>query len=141
MTVQILRIGPADSHLLERVAEDVFDHPIDPEHLRAYLADAGHMMVLAVNDGMVVGQARGVLHFQPDEAPGLYIDNMGVTPARQREGIAGRMLDNLLAWGRESGCSHAWLGTELDNVPARSLYEDRGFKGTEMAFYELAHED
>jgi ribosomal protein S18 acetylase RimI-like enzyme len=140
MTVQIVRVGPDNAGLLGSVAEDVFDHPIDPQHLRIYLADAQHMMVLAVSDGVVVGQTRGMVHLQPDEAPGLYIDNMGVTPARQREGIAGRMLDNLLAWGRERGCSHAWLGTELDNVAARGLYETRGFEGTEMAFYEMASE-
>jgi aminoglycoside 6'-N-acetyltransferase I len=134
-------VGAADAELLGRVAEDVFDHEIDPQRLSVYLANAGHMMVLAVSDGMVVGQTRGILHFQPDEPVGLYIDNMGVTPARQREGIAGLMLDDLLTWGREKGCKHAWLGTELDNVPARSLYEGRSFKMTEMAFYELAGEE
>ena len=141
METQIVRVGPGDAGLLSRVAEDVFDDDIDPAHLAAYLADARHMMVLALSDGVVVGQTRGIVHLSPDQPPELYIDNMGVTPARQREGIAGRMLDDLLAWGREKGCDSAWLGTELDNVPARGLYESRRFKGIEMAFYELGGED
>jgi ribosomal protein S18 acetylase RimI-like enzyme len=136
METKIIRVGPGDAGLLERVAEDVFDDVIDAAHLTAYLADDRHVMVLALSDGVVVGQARGILHLHPDEPPGLYIDNMGVTPARQREGIAGRMLDDLLAWGREKGCGHAWLATELDNTPARGLYESRRGKGAEIVFYE-----
>ncbi|WP_245417356.1 hypothetical protein [Aminobacter sp. AP02] len=30
-----------------------------------------------------------------------------------------------VAAGREAGCEEAWLGTELDNVPARALYASR----------------
>jgi len=141
METQIVRAGPGDARLLERVAEDVFDDDIDPRFLAAYLADDRHIMVLAIEAGEVVGQTRAIVHLSPDQPPELYIDNMGVTPARQRRGIAGRMLDELLAWAREKGCESAWLGTELDNVPARGLYESRGFKGNEMAYYELGGED
>lgn len=140
METQIKRIGPGDARLLDRVAEDVFDDDIDPRHLAAYLAEPRHMMILALSGGEVVGQTRGIVHFSPDQPPELYIDNMGVTPSRQREGIAGRMLDELLAWGREHGCESAWLGTELDNVAARGLYESRGAKGTEMVFFEFGGE-
>ena len=141
MTIEIRRIGRADAALLDRVAEDVFDEDIEPGLLAAYLADDRHMMILALSDGVVVGQTRGILHLHPDQPRELYIDNMGVTPARQREGIAGRMLDDLLAWGREKGCAYAWLGTELDNVAARGLYESRGAKGTEMVIYEYGADD
>jgi ribosomal protein S18 acetylase RimI-like enzyme len=141
MDTDIVRMGPEDAARLDRVAEDVFDAAIDPGLLAAYLADDRHMMVLAISGGVVVGQARGIVHLSPDQAPELYIDNMGVTPARQRGGIAGRMLDELLAWGREKGCTNAWLGTELDNVAARALYESRRFEGAEMVFYELGDGD
>src|SRR5687768_13411320 len=115
MKTEILRIGPADAGLLDRAAEDVFDDDIDPARLAAYLADPGHLMVLALTDGEVVGQARAMLHRHPDEPTELYIDNLGVTPDRRREGIAGRLLDELVAWGRENGCEEAWVGTEVDN--------------------------
>lgn len=141
METLIVRVGPGDAALLDRVAEDVFDDVIDPGHLAAYLAEPRHMMILALCGGEVVGQTRGIVHLSPDQPPELYIDNMGVTPARQREGIAGRMLDDLLAWGREKGCHSAWLGTELDNVPARALYESRGAEGVEMVFYEYGGGD
>ncbi|MBL8772316.1 MAG: GNAT family N-acetyltransferase [Phenylobacterium sp.] len=137
METKIVRVGPADAGLLDRVAQDVFDEDISPAFLAGYLADDRHLMVLAMADGQVVGQTRGIVHLSPDQPPGLYIDNMGVTPALWRRGIGGRLLDELLAWGRERGCAYAWLGTELDNVEARGLYESRRFKGTEMVVYEL----
>ena len=139
MNVEIRRIGPNDAGVLARVAEDVFDDDIDPAHVAAYLAEPGHLMVLAVADSEVVGQARGMVHRHPDLPTELYIDNLGVTPARRREGIANRLLDELVAWGREKGCEEAWVGTEPDNEAARTLYAGRGSEAETfvMYFYEL----
>lgn len=137
MTVEIRRMTPGDEPLLARVADDVFDAAIDFARLTRFLAEPRHMMVLAIEDeGLVVGQARGIIHLSPDEPDGLYIDNMGVDPGWQRQGIGGRLLDDLLAWGRERGCAYAWLATETDNLPARALYDSRGAEAQEMVFYE-----
>jgi len=140
MTVEIRRIGPSHAAVLDRVAEDVFDEDIDPARVAAYLAEPGHLMVLAVAAGEVVGQARGMVHRHPDQPTELYIDNLGVTPARRREGIAMRLLDELVAWGREKGCEEAWVGTEVDNEAARALYKGRGSEAETfvMYFYEFA---
>jgi aminoglycoside 6'-N-acetyltransferase I len=144
METTIVRVGPAEAGLLERVALDVFDEDIDPGRLAAYLADPGHLMVLAVTDGpegdrQVVGQARGMIHRHPDQPTELYIDNLGVTPDRRRERLATRMLDELVAWGVELGCEEAWVGTEADNEPARALYAKRGAEAETfvMYFYEF----
>ena len=134
--VEILRIGPSDANRLDHVAEDVFDAPIDVGLLAAYLAEPRHMMVLAICEGIIVGQARAIVHLSPDQVPELYIDNMGVTPDRLREGIGGRLLDELRRWGGEVGCEYAWLGTEADNVAAQALYESRGGVRSEMVMYE-----
>lgn len=141
MEIQIVRAGPADAGRLAHVAEDVFDEAIHPDRLAAYLAEPGHLLVLAVAGGEVVGQARGVVHRQPDTATELYIDNLGVTPARQREGIASRMLDELTAWGRELGCEAAWVATEADNGPARTLYEGRGSEAETFVMYFYGFDD
>jgi ribosomal protein S18 acetylase RimI-like enzyme len=140
MDVEIRRLRPGDEPLLENLAEDVFDDAIDPARLTAFLAEPRHMMVLAIADGRVVGQARAIVHLSPDQADELYIDNMGVAPGHQRRGYGGRLLDELLAWGRERGCSYAWLGTETDNVAARALYESRGAKGQTMMMLEFGED-
>jgi ribosomal protein S18 acetylase RimI-like enzyme len=135
MNVDILRIGPGDAGVLDRVAEDVFDEDIDPARVAAYLAEPNHLMVLALAGGEVVGQARGVVHRHPDLPTELYIDNLGVTPGRRREGIATRLLDELVAWGREKGCEEAWVGTEVDNEAARTLYLARGSEAETFVMY------
>ncbi|MEO5759118.1 MAG: GNAT family N-acetyltransferase [Mesorhizobium sp.] len=76
-------------------------------------------------DGVVVGQCAAVIHRHPDKASELYIDEVGVSPAFQRQGIARQMLDAIFTIGREHGCEEAWVGTEPDNLPARALYESR----------------
>lgn len=138
MACQIIRVGPSQAGLLDRVAVDVFDAPIHPQRLAAYLADPTHMMVVACDGGEVIGQARGMVHRHPDQATELYIDNLGVTPARQREGVATRLLDDLIAWGRGLGCEEAWVGTEVDNEAARALYEGRGSEAETFVLYFYA---
>ena len=140
MDVQIIRAAPSQAGLLDRVADDVFDERIDLGRLTAYLADPSHLMVLAVSNGEVIGQVRGVVHRHPDQPTELYIDNLGVTPARKREGMATRLLDDLVDWARDLGCAHAWVGTEVDNEAARALYQGRGSDAETfvMYFYEFA---
>jgi len=135
MNTDIVRVGPADAALLSKVAVDIFDQEIDPARLAAYLAQPGHLMVLAMADGEAVGQARGMIHRHPDLPTELYIDNLGVTPGRRRERLATRLLDELVAWGLELGCEEAWVATEPDNEPARALYAKRGAEAEAVVMF------
>jgi aminoglycoside 6'-N-acetyltransferase I len=126
-TVRRMHVG--DEALFQRIAPEVFDEPIHPERLKAYLSAPGHMMVLAFEGDLVVGQCAGVLHRHPDKPTELYIDEVGTASTHLRRGIARMMMDELFAWGRELGCEEAWLGTETDNEPAKALY--RRYRPTE----------
>ncbi|TPM30159.1 GNAT family N-acetyltransferase [Mesorhizobium sp. B2-3-4] len=125
MNVNIRRLYPGDDALVMRIAPDVFDEPVRPDRLAAYLAAPGHFMVVAFADGLVVGQCAAVIHRHPDKVSELYIDEVGVSPAFQRQGIARKMLDAMFEIGKQNGCEEAWVGTEPDNGPARALYEAR----------------
>jgi ribosomal protein S18 acetylase RimI-like enzyme len=125
MTMEIRRLFSGDDALVMRIAEGVFDEPVRADRLSAYLASPGHFMIVALADGVVVGQCAAVIHRHPDKVSELYIDEVGVTPAFQRQGIATRMLDAMFVLGREQGCKEAWIGTEPDNARARALYEAR----------------
>lgn len=124
MSIEIRRLLPGDDAFLERVAEEVFDAPIDPVRLAAYLTTRDHLMIVALSEGVVVGQCAAVIHRHPDKPTELYIDEVGVSPAFQRQGIARSMLATIFALGRELGCEEAWVGTEPDNIAARALYEN-----------------
>lgn len=125
MTIEIRRLEAGDDALVMHVAEDVFDEPVRPDRLAAYLASPGHIMIVALADGAVVGQCAAVIHRHPDKVSELYIDEIGVTPTFQRQGIARKMLDAMFVIGREQGCKETWVGTEPDNAAARALYESR----------------
>lgn len=125
MSMEIRRLEAGDDALVMQVADNVFDEPVRPDRLAAYLSQSGHFMVVAIVDGVVVGQCAAVIHRHPDKVTELYIDEVGVSPAFQRQGIARKMLDAMFEIGRENGCEEAWVGTEPDNVAARALYESR----------------
>jgi aminoglycoside 6'-N-acetyltransferase I len=122
MTLDIRRLGPADATVLQHVAPGVFDDPVDPRWTAEFLADARHHLVVAIDEGVVVGMASAVHYVHPDKAPQLWINEVGVAPSHHRRGIARRLLEVLLAHGRTLGCTEAWVGTEHDNTAARALY-------------------
>ena len=125
MNVEIRRLRPGDDAVVMRLADAVFDEPVRPDRLSAYLNAPGHFMIVATVDDIVVGQCAAVIHRHPDKVSELYIDEVGVAPPFQRQGIARKMLDAMFEIGREHGCEEAWVGTEPDNDPARALYEAR----------------
>lgn len=129
MPFVLKRIAAGDEGIFDSIAVDVFDEPIHPERMRAYLREPGHVMVLALDGTLVVGQCAAVIHKHPDKSTELYIDEVGTATSHLRQGIATAMMAEMFAWGRELGCEEAWLGTELDNDPANALY--RGLKPVE----------
>ena len=133
--IEIRRVGPGDASVLDRVAVDVFDEPINKKRLAVYLREPGHLLLVAICEGEVVGQARGMIHHHPDMEDELYIDNLGVTPALQRQGVGTRLIKALLAAGKEQGCTEAWVGTEENNEGARKLYESLGDSGDLVVFF------
>lgn len=135
--IRILRAAPATAHLLERVAEDVFDDAIDPKRLAAYLADPMRLLVLAVAGQTVVGQCAAAIMRHVDKGDELYLDNLGVAPSFHRLGVGRSLVEEALAWGRGHGCIAAWVLTEPDNGPARGLYASAGAASSAAVMYEL----
>lgn len=136
MSVEVRQIGPGDQHLFARIADEVFDHAVTADTLAGFLVSPDHVLVVAVADGAVVGQVAAVVHRHPDGRPtDLYIDEVAVTPALQRQGIARRMIDHVLEVGRAQGCVEFWVGTEPDNVAARGLYESYGVVAETFVMY------
>ena len=136
MTIEIRRLGSADVALFENVAEGVFDHAIDRARLVAYLSTPGHHFIGAFTDGVMIGQLAAMVHRHPDLRPAeLYVDELGVAPRFQRQGIARRLVDAAFALARELGCSEIWVATESDNLPARGLYEASGARAEPAVMY------
>ncbi len=126
MSILIRLLLPHEADVLQTVAPDVFDNPVDPRWTAEFFADPRHHIVVALDGVTVVGMATGVHYVHPDKAPELFINEVGVAPPYQQMGIGRRLMEALIAHGRSLGCTGAWLGTEDDNTAARRLYEAVG---------------
>lgn len=124
---EIKLLTSADSHYLNNVADDVFDDPIVESATREFLKDPRHRLVVARDNDLVVGFVSAVIYLHPDKpAPELWINEVGVAPTHQRQGIGKRLLQAMLEEARQSGCTEAWVLTERENTAAMTLYKSIG---------------
>jgi ribosomal protein S18 acetylase RimI-like enzyme len=125
-SVSIHLVSQVNASLLNSVDYDVFDHKVQPALLNAFLANSANLLVVAVAEGQVVGMATGISYVHPDKPLELFINEVGVSGRFHRQGLGRKLVARLLQEGKELGCTGAWVATELDNKPARSLYEGTG---------------
>lgn len=128
MALEVKILTPADEAALERVAEGVFDEPVDLKLTRAFLADPRHHIAVAIEEGEIVGFVSGVDYVHPDKPRELWINEVGVAPSHHRRGIGRQVLECMLSHARSIGCRQAWVLTERQNIAAMRLYNSaRGF--------------
>jgi ribosomal protein S18 acetylase RimI-like enzyme len=122
MAVSIIRLTDETAKCLESIADDVFDGPVQPDFLNAFLSDARHVMFLAVEDALVVGMVSGVEYFHPDKPPQLWLNEVGVATSRRKQGIGRMLTEAMVQEAERRGCIYAWLGTAADNIAAQSCF-------------------
>lgn len=126
MGIEIRVLHAGDERVLDNVGEDVFDHAVRADSTLQFLSDPRHHLVVAIDDGVVVGMASGVHYVHPDKPAELWINEVGVASSRRRAGVAKAMIEKLLAIGREVGCHEAWVLTDRDNEAAMRLCKTTG---------------
>lgn len=119
-------LGPQDEAVLDGVAPELFDHEIHSRWAREFLHDPRHHLVVALDGATVVGFVSGVHYVHPDKSPELWINEVGVAPSHQRQGIGQQVLQAMLRHGRTLGCREAWVLTSPDNAAAIRLYRSLG---------------
>lgn len=129
MAIVIRVLERGDEGVLETVAQDVFDNPIQPALARAFLDDHRHHIAVAVDDGCVVGFASGVDYIHPDKPRELWINEVGVAPTHRGKGLGKAVLLALLSAGEAKGCRAAWVLIDRGKKGAMALYTSAG--GTE----------
>ena len=124
--IEIRILTQVDTELLDHVAPDVFDEPIDANWSAEFLADSRHHLAAAIEDGVIVGIASAVHYVHPDKPPELWINEVGVAASHRRRGCGKKLLSALFRAGRGLGCVEAWVLTEPANTAARRLYRSAG---------------
>jgi len=71
----------------------------------------------------------------------MHLLNITVTPEARRQGLARRMIEDLVEQCRVAGAGRLWLEVRESNAGARAAYKRLGFveMGTRPAYYPAAH--
>jgi ribosomal protein S18 acetylase RimI-like enzyme len=83
-------------------------------------------------EGQVIACGLGVAQ---DGYVGIF--DIAVDPGRRRQGYAERLMQDLLAWGKQVGARTAYLQVMLDNEPALHLYQKLGFREAYQYWYRV----
>lgn len=125
-SIEIRLLLPHERAVLDRVAPGVFDAPVVPRWRDEFLDDSRHHLVVALHGELVVGFVSAVHYVHPDKPPELWINEVGVAPSHQQQGVGRRLLERVLAHGASLGCVQAWVLTSPTNVAAQRLYASSG---------------
>ena len=129
MQVMLSPYAPADAEVLVPFVMafwDVHHTRVDAEEARQELADwsAGrHRLYVIEADGA----AAGFLHLNRRGPVAAWVEDLFVTEALRRQGIAGEALRQAEALVRAEGVEALCMDVAADNVPALRLYHRLGF--------------
>ena len=127
MSIEIRILRRDEGAILANVAPDVFDDPIIRQVAEQFLGDPRHHLAVAIDGNLVVGFASGVHYRHPDKLqPEFWINEVGVAPAHQAQGLGKALMRALLQVAQSLGCAEAWVLTERNNAPAIRLYKAIG---------------
>jgi ribosomal protein S18 acetylase RimI-like enzyme len=136
--IRLVHVVPGREVVLARIADDVFDAPIDPDLTSRFLAAPGHILFVACGEGgLVVGQCLGIVMRAVDRPDSLLIENLGVDPAWRRRGLGRDLVRAVCAEGHAQGATSMWLGVDPDSETAAPFYRAMGFGLRDSAFCEV----
>jgi ribosomal protein S18 acetylase RimI-like enzyme len=119
----------------ESVSAFVAEH-LTPARFAQYVADPGRAVLVAEQEGRVVGYAM-LVHGEPyDEhvasvvrlRPTTELSKIYVLPDAHGSGVASDLLAAAVDAARAAGAAGMWLGTNQANVRAHRFYEKSGFE-------------
>ncbi|PYE54138.1 GNAT family N-acetyltransferase [Deinococcus yavapaiensis] len=131
-------LGQDEAHVLNDVAPDVFDGPIDARWTAQFFSDARHHLAVALDAGQVVGFASAVRYVHPDKPPEVFVNEVGVAATHRRRGLGRRLVERLFDHARTSGCETAWVLTDASNEAARRLYASVGGEESESRIFVVS---
>lgn len=139
MLVQLRNMAPEDVVRVADIEARVFSDAWAPTAFTDLLT-RGYARLRVASDpqGVVVGYC--VLLRAADEGE---IANICTAPEVRGHGVGGALLDDALAAADTSGIECVYLEVRTSNIPARRLYESRGFAmvGQRRNYYRQPTED
>ncbi|NOX52794.1 MAG: GNAT family N-acetyltransferase [Gammaproteobacteria bacterium] len=134
--IEITHLDETNLDLLDGVDPELFDEDVRLQLVKEVVKDRGHIMLLAINEGSVIGQVLGNVHKHIDKHTELYIDDLAVADNYLRQGVASLLVRGIIEIGRQRGCKQVWIVTEPDNEPANKLYESLGLTKNSVYIFD-----
>lgn len=113
----------------DALAEDIRSELLD--HFDDLMTADDAVVFVGVDDGTFVALCSAEIRERPpvfDRETEAFVNEVYVTEAYRREGVATELLERLEQWARDRGCDHMTLSVPAGDDPARALYEEFGFE-------------
>lgn len=136
--IEIRELQDSDIETLSTIEAASFSMPWSPQDFRDLLSRDYCMYLVALVDGQIAGCA-GLTNICNEGN----IDNVVVAESYRGQGVATRLLTELLSQGEACGIEAFTLEVRVSNAPAIHVYEKLGFvsEGIRPRFYERPVED
>lgn len=138
MSIIIRKLQEKDIEALSRIEAESFSMPWSPKDFADLLKHPYCMYLVAEMDGVPVGSCGMTAICQEGN-----IDNVVVAESFRGQGIAQRLMTELIAMGEAQGIRDFTLEVRVSNAAAIHVYEKLGFlsEGIRPGFYEKPVED
>jgi ribosomal protein S18 acetylase RimI-like enzyme len=120
--VEIVALGPGDDAAVV-AAEHLFDGPARAEETRRFLAEPGHHLLLASEDGEPVGFASGIEVVHPDKRVEMMLYEIAVDEGGRRRGVGRALVAALADRARALGCRELFVLADGGDDRAQAFYE------------------
>lgn len=120
--ITIRNLGPEDAHVLDRVRPGTFDGDLVPARAWAFLATRVNELVVALDQGEVVGFVFGTTMMRPDKPTEFFVNEIGVHEDFRRQGVGRRLLNRITELAMDRGCEGLWVLADSDNRTAQAFY-------------------
>ncbi|MGH8004111.1 MAG: ribosomal protein S18-alanine N-acetyltransferase [Limisphaerales bacterium] len=126
--IVIQRMAPEDLDEIVRLEKASFTDPWPKKGFEVQLGDGSSIMLVARLEapasgaGEIVGYLCAYHIFEE-----LQLASVAVKETFRRQGVARRLIAEMVRLGREEGAREIWLDVRESNAAARRLYEKLGF--------------
>ncbi len=127
--VTVERMKPEDVDEIVRLEKESFTDPWPKKGFEVQLEDGSSIMLVARREdsasvtGEIVGYLCAYLILEE-----LQLASVAVKETFRRQGIARRLIAEMVRRGAEKGTKEIWLDVRESNAAARRLYEKLGFQ-------------
>lgn len=123
--VEIRDLSHGDEDAILAIS-DLLDGEAKVSATRRFLADPGHHVLVAYEEGTPAGFVTGIEMTHPDKGTEMFVYELGVDHRFRNRGIGKALVVAITDLARTSGCYGMWVLTDDDNTAAIRTYAAAG---------------